>query len=516
MSIRPSDIVRALHAYPHGRPLSELADELGVCERTVQRHIPHANNDLADIACIERSRQGGYVLRIDDDEAFACYLDGHATSLGIPESPDERVYYLLNDLCTRSDWVTLDTLSNTLYVSRRTLSNDLREVEKRLGTFDLSLESKPYRGIRVQGSELDKRLCLASTPLITDEVWAAVSAMLDTVYEAYRFDFRGNLELRMNLARHVAPLLVRLSYGLRVENPLTEDIRMRFPLAWTMAVDAARTLQQLSGAHVDMAEVGYIALAFALAIERTGESPSKKNVLLVCVTGAGSARLLEYRFRQQFNRHLNAVITCDAKTACSYDYSQVDYVFTTVPLEFDPPVPVCQISVFLDANDVGGILELLQAPTASCLLPYFSPELFWPHVEGSNKNEVLNKMLDAVEIVRGMGEDFKESVRERERIAPTAFGNLVAMPHPVRACSDEPFVAVGLLNNSITWSSHEVQAVFLISFSDAIVDPDSFNAGMAALLTNNEAIGELLEMRNFETLQAILLGRIAAPGATDS
>lgn len=120
-------------------------------------------------------------------------------------------------------------------------------------------------------------------------------------------------------------------------------------------------------------------------------------------------------------------------------------------------------------------------------------------------------MLDAVGVVKGMGDEFKASVRERERIAPTAFGNLVAMPHPVRACSDEPFVAVGLLDERIMWNAYEVQAVFLISFSDSIVDPDSFNAGMATLLTNADAIAELLRTRTFETLQAILLGRIAAP-----
>lgn len=511
MAIRSSDIVRALHAHPNGMQLVDLASELAVSERTIQRHITRTNEELSDLAHIERLNQGGYRLVIEDGEAFSRYLDGHATSPAMPESPDERMYYLLNDLCMREDWVTLDTLAGALFVSRRTVSNDLREVEKRLASFRLTLESKPYRGIRVTGTELDKRLCLASTPLITDGVWNVVAGMLDAVYQAYRFDFRNDLELRMNLARHVAPLLVRLSYGLSVDNPLTEDIRMRFPLAWSMAVDASQALQQMSGATVDMAETGYIALAFALAIERAGSSPSKKNILVVCASGAGSARLLEYRFKQQFGRYLNEVLTCDIAAVASCDWSAIDYVFTTVPLEAEIPVPVCQISAFLDANDAGYVLEMLQAPAASCLLPYFSPELFWPHVEGSSKDEVLTKMLDAVGVVKGMGDEFKASVRERERIAPTAFGNLVAMPHPVRACSDEPFVAVSLLDERIMWNAYEVQAVFLISFSDSIVDPDSFNAGMATLLTNADAIAELLRTRTFETLQAILLGRIAAP-----
>jgi lichenan operon transcriptional antiterminator len=72
-------------------------------------------------------------------------------------------------------------------------------------------------------------------------VWDIVSKMLDMVWTRFHYDFRGDLELRMNLARHIVPLTVRLQYHLQIKNPLLTDIKHRFQLAYSMAVHCAPT-----------------------------------------------------------------------------------------------------------------------------------------------------------------------------------------------------------------------------------------------------------------------------------
>lgn len=69
-------------------------------------------------------------------------LDGAALAHpGIPDTRDGRVSFLLNDLLMRSQWVTIEEYADLLYVSARTLSNDMRLVEQKLAQFDLMLES---------------------------------------------------------------------------------------------------------------------------------------------------------------------------------------------------------------------------------------------------------------------------------------------------------------------------------------------------------------------------------------
>ena len=90
------------------------------------------------------------------------HANGASRENVMPQTPKGRELYLLNDLLNRSDWITLDALSDVLYVSHKTISGDIKYVEEVLGRFDLSLARRPHYGIRVVGREVDRRLCLAS------------------------------------------------------------------------------------------------------------------------------------------------------------------------------------------------------------------------------------------------------------------------------------------------------------------------------------------------------------------
>ena len=627
MADRVTNLIKTIHEHGGAMAASDLAGRLGVSERSVRRYINRVNDELGVVAEIASDRMGGYILTVGDKTGLDNYLGKAESVAGMPVSPDERVLYLLNDLLSRTDWVTLETLAGVLCVSRRTISNDLKEVEKRLSRFYLSLVGKPYRGIRIEGDEMDKRLCMANTVMqqvldsqedkangvtieavahcvehavgtagvaafayqnllvhiaiaivrirndkyvpmeletlariestpayaeaqkiageiegafeiqlpkeevayialhlagkqttlgaadespeagvvVSDEVWDVVGDMLDVVWDPFRFDLRHDSELRMNLAKHIVPLSVRLRFHMSVDNPILEDIRSRFPLAWSMAVDASQVLAEEYGSMPDQDEIGYIALAFALALERTGGGVLKKSILVVCASGAGTARLLEHRCRQEFGAYIESIQTCDVSRVASIDFGHIDYVFTTVPLADDIPVPVRQVGVFLDADDVSGIIEMFRSRCTLGLIDYFPAELFFAHLEASDKTAALDVMIDYASAHFGLDGTFRSLVFERETVAPTAFGNLVALPHPVRSIGGKPFVATGLLDHPIEWDGHMVEAIFLVSFSDdPATSPEQFNDGMAALLTNQQAISRLLEDRSYETLRSIL------------
>lgn len=55
--------------------------------------------------------------------------------------------------------------------------------------------------------------------VISDEIWTLVSDMLDSVRTHFHFDFDEDIELRMNLARHLVPLAVRLRSQMNLKRP---------------------------------------------------------------------------------------------------------------------------------------------------------------------------------------------------------------------------------------------------------------------------------------------------------
>lgn len=608
-----------------------LAGVFDVSDRTIRTYVKKLNGQLEPAAHIHKARGGGYSLVVTDRDAFDRLVQ--ASSEGgirtLPSTPGGRVSYLLSDLLCRTGWITLDDLSEILFVSRNAISGDLKRVEEQLGRFDLSLERRPHYGIRVRGSEMSRRLCLANITLdnlmdsradddnraslnviahcvdeviaeegfqinsaayqnlmvhiaiavrriregcyvpmdaehlehlrssrefavagriasgieeafsinlpqeevayiaihlagkqslyagpddedkglvISDEVWNVVSEMLELIWDSYHFDLRGDLELRMNLARHIVPLAVRLKYRMHIDNPLLADIKERFTLAYSMALDSSMILAQKYGNRLSDDEAGYIALAFALALERQkGEAP-RKNILVVCASGQGSAKLLEYRYRQEFGSLVDRVVTCDASHVDSVDMTGIDYVFTTVPLHCSLLVPVRQVSFFLDDEDMKDLRDLLSdVGLSGSLAPFFAPELFVTDLDVSDKREAIERLCECVAECRKVPSDFCELVLRREELAQTSFGNQVAMPHPVQAVSDDTFVCVGLLSHAIEWNGQAVRAVFLVSVSKAKNKKlESFYRSMAKLLTNKEAIQKLVGNQTWGTLVELL------------
>lgn len=612
-----------------------LADRFSVSTRTVRSRIKSINNELAPFAHIAHRRGVGYSFVMDDEAAFATWERQQAAPLSrgvAPQTAEERVQYLLHDLLNRNGWITIEEYADALYVAPRTLSHDMKDVEERLASFHLTLERRPRYGMRVTGTEIDRRLCLAHlvmehdadaaggfesldaegllpqvascvdavtqedhfsinamayqnlivhiviaiarirsgcyVPLeqahldhirqqdeyrvaariaariadelgielpdeeiaymaihlsgkrmlqfsegesdglvISDEVWDVVSAMLEVVWKMYHFDFRNDLELRMNLARHIVPLSVRLRYHLHMDNPLLADIRSRYALAYAMAVDASAVLSCTYEATLSDDEIGYIALAFALALERQKEGLPKKNILVVCASGAGSAKLLEFRYRREFGAYLDSITTCDVGHLDQIDFGTIDYVFTTVPLHRELPVPVREVSYFLDDADRAQVRSLLNESSAPAAKDEgrFPAQLFFPHVDADSREQVIHLLCDAVCHAGIAPAELEASVLERERLAPTAFGNRVAMPHPLEPMGERTAVAVALLDTPISWNKQEVQAVFLVVIArDRAHDLTDFYNRFTRLLWSADAIHDLLVTQRREALLELL------------
>lgn len=632
MAVRALDIIQIVQKQP-GITQDELAKAFDVSQRTIRSGVKHANDFLGSTAHIEHHRNDGYELVIDDTMAFAATETSESfLANSLPSEPEERVGYLLSNLVRRDDWVTLDDLSAQLYVSRASISADLRTVEKILSRYSLKISRRPRYGIRVEGSEMARRRCIAGLVLdgatnsdnvlpsldkvsscaqealtytrfkinsdayhnlvvdiavsmrrisdgdvvsisqedldhlketsayyaatriaenladsfganipeqevaylamhlvgrqiiddeasedmglvISDEIWSVVGTMLAIVRGAFGVDFSGDLELRMNLARHLVPLSVRLKYKMRVQNPLLDEIIGRYPLAWSMARATATVLEKAYGSYPSDEEIGYIALTFALALERKRSVPAKKNIVVVCGSGQGVARMLEWRFREDFGPWLNNVKTCDASEISTLDFSNIDYVFTTVPLSFTPPVPVRRVNTFLDETDIKRVRSTLEG-SSDCYstIDYFDVNLFFPHLAFGKKEEVLNFLCKQIERQRTIHGNLRELVEEREQLAETSFGNQVAMPHPYEPVVDETFVCVGLLDDPILWDSHPVRAVFLVCITREDVSLDGFYRVLTPMLSSEDSIERLVEHQDWSTLCSLLQGSTSQGG----
>ena len=121
-------------------PASDLSRILGVSTRTIRTYISQLNQLFHDAARIDMKRGEGYELLIRDNDAFNGIIKADADSIhALPDTSRGRIRFILNELLYRNGWVTLDRLADTLYVSRVTISNDLKAAEDYIGRFGLQI-----------------------------------------------------------------------------------------------------------------------------------------------------------------------------------------------------------------------------------------------------------------------------------------------------------------------------------------------------------------------------------------
>lgn len=594
-----------------------LAEELQVSSKTVRNILKELNQLLEKNGARIQSKYGaGYAVCIEDEDLFSRFFQEYSKEDFLPSTAEDRIQCLMVYLFSNKGYVKLDDLSEMLYISKKTLTEDLKDIERFLSKYRLKLIRKPNYGIRVEGKEFDLRLCIAaisgnqlymdnavhdtiascisetcrkydftisgmafqnlivhvfvaicrimekhyvtippgqvdelgidrdyqlaedlirrledafsvvfpesevsymaihlagkkmflqsesdSNIVITQDVDDIVSEMLELVYETFKFDFRNDLELRMSLGQHLVPMKVRMKSNMDMRNPILKDVKEKFCLSYTIASQAAMVLNRRYEMKVSEDEIGYIALAFALALERKKTEVQKKNILLVCASGRGSTQLLLYKYRRLFGDSIGKIEACDVASLYKVDFSEIDYVFTTVPISIKVPVPIQEVQYFLQDEDIVNVKKTLNSCRIDSVSAIYEEKLFLSHLPCRTKEETLKLMCEFMIAQKNLPPEFYQSVLYREKLARTAFGNMVAMPHPYKAMSEDTFVCVAVLDEPIDWDGQNVQVVFLVSLANKELDSaklQRFYQMMSSFLFSTRQVRNLIKKRNYE------------------
>lgn len=192
------------------------------------------------------------------------------------------------------------------------------------------------------------------------------------------------------------------------------------------------------GAEIDENEVGYIALHIGAAIERRKLMSGPKRCLIVCASGFGTAQLIYYKLKNQFGKELDVVGTTEYYKLRNYNLNNIDFIVSSIPISGEISVPVIQVNAILGENDLIKIGQFVEEKSQS-INTYFNENLMFFRKEYQTMDEVLSFLNNEL-IKKGLVDDtFIEAVYEREEVAPTSYGNLVAIPHPITPKTEKTF-----------------------------------------------------------------------------
>ncbi|MCH1941957.1 BglG family transcription antiterminator [Holdemania massiliensis] len=600
-----------------------IALEIGVSSRTVQNLVKEINQESEKYGAEIVSRKGrGYLLHILNKAVYLNCFSSKDDSF--PTIPLERINFMIWKLI-QSEYVKLTELSESLFVSYATLTNDIKDVEVRLNSYNLNLERKPYYGIRIIGSEFDKRICLADTakegPLYDDltfiesdrrkkklekilkqglesnqfhvsaiafndllihlyitagrlekqkiieeieisdreqvepRIWKIAELlfaslqqivkvnlpvsekdylvillrakqtitgekngnllfdsqtiqmandMLADVYDAFGIDFRDDLDLKISLCQHLIPLQARIKWGISSKNPILNDIKKEFPLCNVMALYASKEIKRRCRQILSEDEIGYISLAFALALEKRKTQKTKSNICLVSAYGRMNSMLFEQQVKAEFSDYINEVHSLDVTQIDTFDFTHIDYIFSMVHIKQELPVPILQMTSLSIHEQIDFIRKIFKQKEQTDVLQYFDPDLFC-FEKSTDKAEILKRMCDQMERKIGCI-DLLSSVLRREEAGNTVFCNDVAMSHPEKAVSSTTHICVSVLENPVLWEEGKrVRVVFLICIAKSKNDNlTSMYRCLSKIVMNKTIIDRLVKNPEYSVLKEII------------
>src|SRR5699024_2426361 len=143
------------------------------------------------------------------------------------------------------------------------------------------------------------------------------------------------------------------------------------------------------------------------------------------------------------------------------DLRENDFIVSSIPITDQLPIPVIEVNAIIGELDLAKIDNFV-LDKKQTLHAYLKPYLLDLGHCSTSKEEVLTFLYTTLRKKILVGSGFLQSVYERESVAPTSFGNLVAIPHPLTPKSKQTFLAVCTLEKPIMWSDKPVQFVCLL------------------------------------------------------
>ncbi|MEI0698835.1 PRD domain-containing protein [Brachyspira intermedia] len=336
--------------------------------------------------------------------------------------------------------------------------------------------------------------------VIQDKFSDIIDKMLDMVYKNLKIDLRNNFNLILLLNQHMIPLDIRIRYNIFQKNPMLNDIKNNYSLSFLLASESAAILKDYYNKDISEDEIGYLALLFQIGLEETVESINKMNILIVCGSGKTTSNLLVTKYRKEFNDYIENIYAADLIGLKDFDFSKIDYVFSTVPINLKLPVPIVYISNFLKSDDIINVKNTFESLNRNIILDYYKEEMFTTDIKGETKEEIIKNICEDIKKYKNIPDNFYELVMKREQLAETDIGNLVAIPHPIEVVTKDTFVYVAVLDKPILWQKNNVQVVFLISVSNKNDDLKNFYEYTINFLLNENSVKKLIENKTFENL----------------
>lgn len=312
----------------------------------------------------------------------------------------------------------------------------LNEIEQVKG-YKISKEERLFLSISVAGmrtpantAEIEQKIS------ISEGVADLIIEILDRIKAELNVTVVAN-ELFDDFVYHVFFMINRLKYGFHIYNPMVDDFKNKYSVAYKMAEIAKGVLEERVGIEMTEDEMGFLAAYFGVLLLEQEPEKKRCKIAIVCGSGKIIGRLIENQLKKIFDVEPEFEIFYGIFDENRKD--DFDYIVTTTELHMDTKTPVIFMDEVFDREYIQRKFEnmrylseagrTIRKGIDSLFMNLLDETRFFVLDQESSYDENVDRMARALTNQGELDAGFAQRVREREKYSTMVLDQNIAFPH---------------------------------------------------------------------------------------
>ena len=393
-----------------------------------------------------------------------------------------------------------------------TLANKISdEIEKRLN-ISIPIKERIFLALPIIGMNTPTNIEGISPHVeISEEVSSLVGKILELIKDEMGINIRLD-DILKDFIYHMAFLVNRLKYGVHIHNPIVDEIRKKYKVAYKMAELARVVVEKNLQIEMTQDEVGFIAAYFGVFLsEQQKEQNKTYKVAVICGTGRVTARLVASQLKGIFDANTVIDLYSDS-TVTGKALDNYNLVLSTVQTKFNTSTTIIYLEKIFDEEALKKriksikYIDKIDMPSMqgmdSILLSILDEDTFFILDSELSYKENIDYMVDNLYSRGYVDEGFKERIRKREENSTMIFNEFITFPHTINYESNEIVISMGIFPEK-TGENNQRKLVFLLGLPEETKDDTilvKIYDEIIAIANNKNTLEALSKVKNYKEL----------------
>ena len=219
--------------------------------------------------------------------------------------------------------------------------------------FDIkfSLDEIAYITMHLKGAKYNTSSIESYVEMKYENIFDVSNKIIDLAQKEFKVYLKSDKILLEDLSNHLGPAMYRLHMGMKIRNPLLDEIKTEYKYFYEGTCNITNELEKYLGLEKILeSEIAYLTMHIVAGIERNLSTKNSMNIVISCPNGIGASSILATKIKSYFN-NLKIV---DTVSAINIDEEKlknqnVELIISTVELKTS--IPYICISPFLKSYD---------------------------------------------------------------------------------------------------------------------------------------------------------------------